>query len=36
MGRTVQAIHDALAGILETIPPTECQNYLENAGYKST
>lgn len=36
MGRTIQAVHDALAAILKTIPPSECQNYLENAGYKST
>lgn len=36
MGRTVETVHDALATILETIPPSECANYLENAGYKST
>jgi hypothetical protein len=36
IGRTVEAAHDALAAILETIPPNECENYLTNAGYKST
>ncbi|PSJ58003.1 IS630 family transposase [Kumtagia ephedrae] len=36
MGRTVDAVHDALTETLETIPPSECQNYLANAGYKST
>lgn len=35
-GRTVEAVHEALAEILKTIPPSECQNYLVNAGYKST
>lgn len=36
MARTVQAVHDALATTLETIRPSECKNYLANAGYKST
>jgi transposase len=36
MGRTVEAVHDTLAQILQTIPPDECANYLANAGYKST
>jgi transposase len=36
MGRTPEAVHDAIAAILETIAPSECRNYLENAGYKST
>ena len=36
MGRTVQTVHDALAAILETIQPSECGNYLANAGYKPT
>jgi transposase len=36
MGRTVQAVHNALAEIIRTVPPSECQNYLANDGYKST
>ena len=36
MGRTVDAVHDALKIILETIPKQECANYIANAGYKST
>jgi transposase len=36
IGRTVEAVHEALAAILETVPPSECENYLANAGYKAT
>jgi transposase len=36
MGRTVEAVHAALATALETVRPSECRNYLANAGYKST
>ena len=36
MGRTVEAVHDALKLILEAIPKHECANYIANAGYKST
>jgi transposase len=36
MGRTIDAVHDALAEVLDAIKPGECQNYLANAGYKST
>lgn len=36
MGRTVDVVHDALAQVLETIKSGECENYLANAGYKST
>lgn len=36
MSRSKEAVHNALAAILKTIPPRECQNYLANAGYRST
>ena len=36
IGRTVEAVQDAIADILKTIPQAECENYLKNAGYKST
>lgn len=36
MGRTVEAVQDALKIILEAIPKHECANYIANAGYKST
>jgi len=36
MARSVQAVHNALAITLETVTPTQCQNYLLNAGYRST
>jgi hypothetical protein len=36
MGRTVEAVDDALKFILENIPKHECANYIANAGYKST
>ena len=36
MGRTVEAVQDALKIILEAIPKNECANYIANAGYKST
>jgi transposase len=34
--RTVEAVHNAIAQTLEAVTATECQNYIENAGYKST
>jgi transposase len=36
MGRTVEAVQDALKIILEAIPKHECANCIANAGYKST
>lgn len=36
MGRTVEAVQDALKIILDAIPKHECANYIANAGYKST
>jgi len=36
MGRTVEAVQEALKIILEAIPKHECANYIANAGYKST
>ena len=36
MGRTVEAVQEALKTILDTVPASECGNYLANAGYKST
>lgn len=35
MGRTVQAVQDALAQIIDTISPQECKNYFSHAGYGS-
>jgi transposase len=35
MGRTVEAVNAALKTLLETIAPTECQNYIKAAGYGS-
>ena len=34
--RSVEAVHNAIAATLSEITPKECQNYIENAGYKST
>jgi transposase len=34
--RSVEAVHNAIAETLDAITPRECQNYIENAGYKST
>ena len=36
MGRTMKAVHDALADVLDKIQPTECRNYIVAAGYGST
>jgi transposase len=36
MGRSVEAVENAVAEALDTITPQECSNYLVNAGYKST
>ena len=33
--RTLDAISDAIAKALATIPPAECANYLTGAGYAS-
>jgi len=35
MGRSVQAVENAIAEILPTISESECQNYFRNAGYAS-
>jgi transposase len=34
--RSVEAVHDAIAATRSEITPNECQNYIENAGCKST
>jgi putative transposase len=34
--RSIEAIHDHLARIVDTISPIECANYLQNAGYASS
>jgi transposase len=34
--RTRNAIDDALAAILQTVSPNECQNYFKEAGYERT
>jgi transposase len=36
MGRTVEAVLDALKLVLEAIPKQECANYVANAGYRPT
>jgi transposase len=36
MARNLDALHDAVAETLQTITPSECANYLQNAGYKAT
>ncbi len=36
MTRTLQGALDHLAIVLETVTPTECQNYLKNSGYAAT
>jgi len=33
--RTVDAIHDHIATLINRIPGDECRNYLQNAGYVS-
>lgn len=34
--RSVETVHNIIANILDAVTPTECRNYVENAGYKST
>jgi hypothetical protein len=34
--RSIDAIHDNLAGLVGAISPTECANYFRNAGYASS
>lgn len=34
--RSVETVHNAIANVLEAVTPTQCRNYVENAGYKST
>jgi transposase len=36
MGRTMKAVHDVLANVLESITPNECRNYITAGGYGST
>ena len=36
MGRSVEAIEEAIANVLPKITKQECQNYIVNAGYAST
>lgn len=33
--RSVETVHNAIANVLDAVTPTECRNYVENAGYKS-
>jgi len=33
--RTVEALHDAIAEILERFKPDECRNYIRNSGYST-
>jgi putative transposase len=33
--RTVDAINEQIAKLVAAIPPTECMNYIRNAGYAS-
>ncbi len=34
--RTVDTVCDAIGQILGTVTSTECNNYIQSAGYKST
>ena len=34
-GRSVGAVHNALADIIDTITPQQCKHYFNNAGYAS-
>src|ERR1700691_4758709 len=34
--RTTEPVYDAIAPILDTVPPAECSNYFTNAGYDQT
>ena len=36
MGRSIEAVEEAIAKILPEITKQECQNYIANAGYAST
>jgi putative transposase len=36
MGRSVEAVEQAIAKVLPTISKQECNNYIVNAGYAST
>jgi hypothetical protein len=36
MERTVEAAQERLASFLDTIPPNECANYFNGAGYTTT
>ena len=36
MGRTLKAVHNALADVLENITTNECRNYITAGGYGST
>lgn len=36
MGRTMIAVHDALADLINRIPPDECRNYITAVGYGVT
>jgi transposase len=36
MARSEHAVHAALAETIRAIPPAECANYIQNAGYGST
>ncbi|RUL95689.1 transposase, partial [Rhizobium chutanense] len=36
MARSEEAVHNALAQAIETIQPSECENYIRNSGYGST
>lgn len=33
--RTVNALHDAIAALLDQFPPNECKNYIMNSGYST-
>ena len=33
--RSIDAIHDHIAKLIESIPSHECSNYMLNAGYVS-
>jgi len=34
--RSVETVHNTIANVLDAVTPTECRNYVENAGYRST
>jgi hypothetical protein len=35
MGRSIEAVEQAIANVLPQITKQECQNYIVNAGYAS-